>query len=598
MLEPGRVLGRRYEILEQIGSGGMAYVYKAKDYKLNRLVAIKVLKQEFAMDETILDKFRKEALAAGGLNHPSIVSVYDMGHEIGNDYIVMEYIDGITLKEYIRRRDGLSSEEIIKISLRIAEALKSAHASGIIHRDIKPQNIMVTPQGEVKVTDFGIAKATTQKTMTATGETLGSVHYLSPEQARGEEVDNRSDLYSLGITMYEMATKELPFTADTAVAVAMKQVHDPFPNPKLKAPDLWPGLCDIIIKLTQKSLDRRYISADDLIRDLRQLYKDHEYRVISAHTSGQQQEEKLQRMRSQQMKERQRIQQEREEKKRREKRRRRNILLVSVLSLLLLIGIAYLMSQLFKNPGGESSSVPESSQSTPESTSSSSSIIEREKVPDFTGLTYEQAVNAGRDAQIRFDVKTQADSSVEAGIIVDQSPAQGEDLPEDRKVILYVSLGPQTSYTSVPSLAGKTESEAREALEAVGLILGEISLAYNETVEEGKVINQGIAAGEEVEEGTQVEVTISLGKENSQEESSQTGGSVTVQQPFTQENQTGILRVVAYDAAGSGTSIYHNSVSYTMFQSLGGYMKINYPAGTIRVEVYLDDEQISSEQVS
>ena len=240
MLEAGRVLGRRYEIISEIGSGGMANVYKARDQKLDRLVAIKVLKQEFTMDNTILEKFRKEALAAGGLNHPNIVSVYDMGHELGSEYIVMELIDGITLKEYIRKRGHLTSEEIIKISIRVAEALKAAHENGIIHRDIKPQNIMVTPSGEVKVTDFGIAKGVSSTTVTASGETLGSVHYLSPEQARGSKVDARSDLYSLGITMYEMATSQLPFTADTPVAVAMKQLNEMLPNPMAKAPDLWP----------------------------------------------------------------------------------------------------------------------------------------------------------------------------------------------------------------------------------------------------------------------------------------------------------------------------------------------------------------------
>ena len=268
MLEPGRVLGRRYEIIQEIGSGGMANVYKARDNKLNRLVAIKVLKQEMALDDTIHEKFRKEALAAGSLNHPNIVSVYDMGHELGSDYIVMELIEGITLKEYIKRRDTMSCEEVLKISIKIADALKAAHQNGIIHRDIKPQNIMVTPQGDVKVTDFGIAKAATSGTATATGETLGSVHYLSPEQARGAEVDARSDLYSLGITMYEMATKELPFVADTPVAVAMMQLHDPFPNPMTKAPHLWDGLCDIIIKLTQKKPELRYQSADALIIDM------------------------------------------------------------------------------------------------------------------------------------------------------------------------------------------------------------------------------------------------------------------------------------------------------------------------------------------
>ena len=273
MIDPGIVLSKRYEILGEIGAGGMAHVYKAKDYKLRRMVALKVLKHEYYQDEAVLSKFKKEALAAGGLTHPNIVAVYDLGQEYNIDYIVMEYIDGLTLKEYIKRRDMMGSEEVLKIAIKIAEALKAAHANGIIHRDIKPQNIMVTQQGDVKVTDFGIAKAATSSTITQQGEALGSVHYFSPEQARGSFVDARSDLYSLGITMYEMITKQLPFTGDTPVAVAMKHLHDPLPEPQKMAPQIWPGLRDIIVKLTQKRPELRYQSAEELILDMKRVYK-------------------------------------------------------------------------------------------------------------------------------------------------------------------------------------------------------------------------------------------------------------------------------------------------------------------------------------
>ena len=279
MLSPGTILGNRYEIVEEIGSGGMAIVYKAKDYKLHRMVAIKVLRREYAADEVVLAKFQKEALAAASLSHNNIVGVYDLGQEKDVYYIIMEYIDGITLKEYIRRRDTMSSEEILKISLKIADALRVAHANHIIHRDIKPQNIMVTQKGAVKVTDFGIAKAATSTTMTNHMDTMGSVHYFSPEQARGGFVDVRSDLYSLGITMYEMATKRLPFNGDTPVSVAMQQIHDPMPNPRKENAALWPGLAAIIRRLTQKRPELRYQSAEELMADLRKVYVDHDYIV-------------------------------------------------------------------------------------------------------------------------------------------------------------------------------------------------------------------------------------------------------------------------------------------------------------------------------
>ena len=248
MLKPGMILNERYEIVKVIGEGGMAVVYKGIDHKLHRDVAIKVLRAELSADEVVVSKFRKEGLNAASLSHNNIVGVYDLGRQSGSDYIVMEYIDGITLKEYIERRKKLTNDEIFKISVKIADALKAAHANGIIHRDIKPQNIMVTPKGVVKVTDFGIAKATTTTTMTAQNEAMGSVHYFSPEQARGQKVDVRSDLYALGITMFEMATQSLPFEGDTAVATAMKQIHDPLPDIAALNPEIWPGLVGIIRK--------------------------------------------------------------------------------------------------------------------------------------------------------------------------------------------------------------------------------------------------------------------------------------------------------------------------------------------------------------
>ena len=270
MLQIGTVLANRYQLLEQVGSGGVAVVFRGMDTKLHREVAVKVMREDFINDPVQVEKFRQEAHAIAMLSHPNIAGIYDIGTEQGMEYMVKEYVDGMTLKEYIRRRHRMTSDEIVKVTIKIAEALQCAHASSIIHRDIKPQNVLVTPKGEVKVTDFGIAKFVKAATVTEHKEAMGSVHYLSPEQARGMRVDERSDLYSLGVTMYEMATGRPPFDGDTPVAVAMQQLNTPMPSPRELAPDLWPGLETIILGLTRKNPAERYQSAAELIADLKE----------------------------------------------------------------------------------------------------------------------------------------------------------------------------------------------------------------------------------------------------------------------------------------------------------------------------------------
>lgn len=617
MLEAGRVLGRRYEILEEIGSGGMAIVYKARDYKLSRLVAIKVLKQEFALDETILNKFKKEALAAGSLTHPNIVAVYDLGHEIGCDYIVMEYIDGITLKEYIKRRDMLSSEEVVKIAIKIAEALKVAHAGGIIHRDIKPQNIMVTPSGDVKVTDFGIAKAATQTTVTATGETLGSVHYLSPEQARGGEVDIRSDLYSLGITMYEMATKELPFTAETPVAVAMKQIHENFPDPAAKAPQLWPGLRDIILKLTQKLPEWRYQSADELIRDMKHLYRNRNYRLRNDNRVASEYGRSTDQIRAEQERERARIAKEREERMKKLRRRRNTIITLAVLALLILLALIFLLKLVLDRLNSSAAPSESSVQEIiiDENTSASEEWIrdedseeenqeDTEEVPDdrfelpsFVGSRFETANDEAADMGLYTNVQTTNDDHYETGVVMAQDPEDGTMVRPGDTITLYVSLGPVQTLSKVPDLFGMTKDEAQARLTEEGLVLGLVSEDYSNSVQEGKVIGQGTEEGMEVAKGTSIDITISKGP---QETSEKTGasGTVTISQPFSKAEENGKLMVVAYDADGNASKIYENTVSYSTFSSLGGSIKVNYPAGTTKVEVYLNDNLIMSEEIN
>ena len=267
MIKIGMTLGDRYEILEKIGTGGMSDVYKAKDGKLNRFVAVKVLKQEFAENANFVSKFKTEAQAAAGMMHPNIVNVYDVGEEGGTHYIVMELVEGITLKKYIEKKARLSIKETISIAIQVSMGIEAAHNNHIIHRDIKPQNIMISKEGKVKVTDFGIAKAVSSNTITS--NVMGSVHYTSPEQARGGFSDEKSDIYSLGITMFEMLTGRVPFNGETTVAIAIKHIQEPMPSPREYVAEIPISVEQIVFKCTQKSPDRRYQSMSELITDLK-----------------------------------------------------------------------------------------------------------------------------------------------------------------------------------------------------------------------------------------------------------------------------------------------------------------------------------------
>ena len=268
MLKEGMFVQERYEIIGRIGSGGMADVYKAKDHKLNRFVAMKVLKQEFREDKAFISKFRVEAQSAAGLAHPNIVNVYDVGEDHGISYIVMELVEGITLKEYIDKKGRLAVREATSIAIQVCMGLEAAHRNGIVHRDVKPQNIIISTDGKVKVTDFGIARAASSNTINSS--VMGSVHYSSPEQARGGYSDYKSDIYSLGITLYEMLTGTVPFDGDSTVAIAIKHLQEELPSPRKYVPDLPKSTVQIIYKCTQKSPDRRYNDMAEVIRDLKE----------------------------------------------------------------------------------------------------------------------------------------------------------------------------------------------------------------------------------------------------------------------------------------------------------------------------------------
>ncbi len=287
MIKIGDIIAERYEIQDKIGAGGMSDVYRAYDSKLNRPVAVKVLKQEFSDNADFLSKFRVEAQAAAGLMHPNIVNVYDVGEEYGSHYMIMELVEGITLKRYIEKKQRLSVKEAVSIAIQVANGIESAHNNHIIHRDIKPQNIIISKDGKVKVTDFGIAKAATSNTITS--NVMGSVHYTSPEQVRGGFSDEKSDIYSLGITLFEMLTGRVPFNGDTTVAVAIKHIQEPMPTPRDYVAEIPISVEQIVMKCTQKSADRRYQVVPELIEDLKRslISPDEDFvRIESPESSG------------------------------------------------------------------------------------------------------------------------------------------------------------------------------------------------------------------------------------------------------------------------------------------------------------------------
>ena len=269
MLTIGMFVAERYEIMGKIGAGGMSDVYKARDHILGRFVAIKVLKQEFSEDVNFVVKFRTEAQSAAGLEHPNIVNIYDVGSEAGMHYIVMEYVEGVTLKTYIEKKGQLTYKEAVSIAIQVGRGIEAAHAKNIIHRDIKPQNILISTEGKAKVTDFGIARAVSSNTISA--DVMGSVHYASPEQARNGFVDDKSDIYSLGIVMYEMVTGRVPFDGETTVSIAIQHLQEEMTIPSVFAPELPVSLEKIILKCTQKSPDRRYLNISELLADLKQV---------------------------------------------------------------------------------------------------------------------------------------------------------------------------------------------------------------------------------------------------------------------------------------------------------------------------------------
>lgn len=502
----GRILGNRYEIIEKIGGGGMSNVYKAKCNVLNRFVAIKILRDELTQDPEFVDKFKQESLSAASLTHPNIVNIYDTGIEEDIYYIVMEYVKGETLKNYIKRKDRLSEQEAVKISRQVAEALKHAHTNNIVHRDIKPHNILLTEDGTAKVTDFGIARASTSSTINNTSNVIGSVHYFSPEQARGGYVDEKSDIYSLGIVMYEMITGVLPFDADNHISVAMKQIQEKpiLPSKKVKSINITKAYEDIIMKCLEKHQSFRFQNIDELLKKLNALNGNNELVktekeiidsptiVIPALTDIEEEnvinidlidENSDKAFKSFFNTDEPEEQEENDIKKHNNNKKITIAAILSALIIAVIGGIIGFKALLY---------VPEI------------------PVPDLLGRSEEQAEKIIEDLGLVFEVsKREYSDKYSEGQVMEQSVKEGSKVKKNYPVEVVISKGEKEFL--VPDLIGKYAIEAGIILKEAGLSEGEATEENSDKYAAGQIIDQYPSANSPAKENDKVNYVVSIG---------------------------------------------------------------------------------------
>lgn len=561
MLEIGSFLSDRYEILSKVGAGGMSDVYKAKDHILSRFVAIKVLKQEFSEDSSFVTKFRAEAQSAAGLEHPNIVNIYDVGSENGLYYIVMEYVEGITLKTYIEKKGQLSFKESASIAIQVARGIEAAHNKNIIHRDIKPQNIIISTDGKVKVTDFGIAKATSSNTISS--DVMGSVHYASPEQARNGFVDGRSDIYSLGIVMFEMVTGRVPFDGDTTVAVALQHLQEEIARPSIYAPDLPISFEKIILKCTQKTPDRRYQTIEELLTDIRRslAHPDEDFVTIAPLVDGGKTKvispEELDKIKEgrgvaedlndddtdadngdeyaddedddDEYDESLLDDDDDEEdddddddgKLLNPKMDKAITIMGIVTAVIIVIVIIYLalsVAGVFKFGGKKNSESQQTeSQTQTESESESETQTETEgQMIDIRGMSVEDAQKAVD--RLKLDLTVFAfetkQSDVKDGTILEQDVKAGDTVKRGSQInVVIAGKGDSTSeMVKVPSVIGKTKSSAKSTLESAGFSVTLEYGDYNDSVAADVVTAQSPSAKNKAAKGSTVTVTLSPGQ--------------------------------------------------------------------------------------
>lgn len=553
----GRVIGNRYEIIEKIGEGGMATVYKAKCNILKRYVAVKVLRDEFTTDEEFIKRFNTEAQAAASLTHPNIVSIYDVGHEESIYYIVMELVQGKTLKEMINEDGALPWKWALNVSIQVASALEMAHKNNIVHRDIKPHNIIITEDGIAKVTDFGIAKAVSNSTITAFGTTIGSVHYFSPEHARGGYTDAKSDLYSLGVVMYEMLTGRVPFDADTPVSVALKHMQEKPVEPIKLNPTIPYAVNKIIMKAMEKDPNERYQSATEMLKDLSMALKNPEGDFVEQKDFTKQYTQRIPTLGEQDYINNENIDEEEgqdEPEKKMSKKKKAIIITSIILGIILIPIIGFFGAKAIMDAGvpddidlpnlvgktlEEANAEIEGTDIKLERTEEFNAEVEAGKiisqdppfvegytvkenstikivvskgtekviVEDVKGKTYEEAAQILDNANLKVERVDQTSQTVEAGIVIDQEPGEDEEVNAGDTVTLYVSSGTGIKQVEVENLVGKTEEEATSILTKAGL---KVNVGYKEDSSKATdiVLSQDPAAGETVDEGTTVTIVV------------------------------------------------------------------------------------------
>lgn len=488
----GTILGNRYEIIEKVGGGGMALVYKARCKLLNRYVAVKVLRDEFVNDEEFIKKFRRESQAAASLSHPNIVSIYDVGFEKKEDhdiyYIVMEFIKGKTLKDEIREKGKLTVEETIDYSMQIAEALEHAHKNHIVHRDIKPHNIMITEDGRVKVTDFGIARAASTSTVTNTSNVIGSVHYFSPEQARGGYTDEKSDIYSLGIVMYEMITGKVPYEGDSPISVALKHIQEEIVPPR-EIDDTVPlGLQEIILKCVKKSQSDRYNTASELLGALRKVEFSKEDQILDKVNVIDEPTQIIPTV----VEDRDENVMKKSKKKKKNKGNDGGLKTVFLAILLAFIVVSSLALGFFKFKD--------------------SFITKEVTVPNLEGMHKDEAEEALGKLGLKLSIVNEVyNNEFDEGQIVTQRTDSGTKVKEGYTIEVIVSKG--NELVTVPKLINEDISDADAILAGAGLGEGSVKYENSDTVPANVIISQDPEAFAEVESGTDVNLVVSKGPE-------------------------------------------------------------------------------------
>ena len=597
----GKMLGNRYEIIEQVGNGGMATVYKAKCHVLNRYVAVKVLRDEFTTDEEFVKRFNTEAQSAASLTHPNIVSVYDVGSEGDTHYIVMELIKGKTLKEIINEDGALSWKWSVNVAIQIASALETAHKNNIIHRDIKPHNIIITEDGIAKVTDFGIAKAVSNSTITAFGSTIGSVHYFSPEHARGGFTDPKSDLYSLGVVLYEMVTGKVPFSADTPVSVALKHMQEKPTEPIEINSDIPKSINDIIMKAMQKDVNLRYQIATEMLRDLSRAIKNPNSDIVINDKI-----EATQRLST--IYDKSDLNEGKKDKGVKGFIKRHKGLSITIGAILLFVAticITYCALNMTAKKDVQ--------------------------IPDLIGKEQSQAINEAEQLKLEIEiVGEEFDKEIPAGCIISQEPAYQENYSIKEKDIIRVVISKGRNLVTVPKVVGKTEDEAVAALEEIGLKVNitDEDRVFNKKVEAGYVVEQSVKQDDQIDAGETITLKISkgiemtvvpdlIGKTEDEAKNIIKENGLKLKEVYTGEDENKEDGVVLYQSLDANSEVEKDSyieitinalptekkgtINVNVKSLLGGateYEEDGTTVKNVKLEIRVNDSSIYSEEVN